>query len=165
MSDDGPEWLPELVSLSGSVPEIFERLYDVFKRDFKYGRPMFRGLPVWWDRRCLDGDPREEGFWHIITKDDEAAGGRILDAPRARRLAWARAVIDNAHTDDVAAFEYEESRGRVRTYLWVKSGDYVVILEKKSRSQRDIYFLTTAFSLDGPSRRRAMEKKFQNRLD
>ena len=79
-------------------------------------------------------------------------------------MAWARAVIDNAHTDDVAAFEYEESRGRVRTYLWVKSGDYVVILEKKSRSQSDIYFLTTAFSLDGPSRRRAMEKKFQNRL-
>jgi hypothetical protein len=29
---------------------------------------------------------------------------------------------------------------------------------------RDIYFLTTAFSLDGRSRRRAMEKKFQNRL-
>ena len=163
MSDVSPGWLPELVSLSGSVPEIFERLYGVFKRDFRFGRPHFRRLPVWWDRRCLDGDSREEGFWHIITRDDAASGDRLLDAPRARRLAWARAVLDHAERDEVVAFEYEESRGRVRTYLWVKDADYVVILEKQSRGQRDIYFLMTAFSLDGPSRRRAMEKKYQNR--
>ena len=163
MSDDSPEWLPELVSLSGSVDEILERLYDVFKRDFKYGRPQFRGLPVWWDRRYLDGDPREEGFWHIITKDDAASGDRLLDESRARRVAWARAVLDHAESEEVVAFEYEESRGRVRTYLWVKDYDYVVILEKQSRGRREVYSLVTAFSLDGPSRRRAMEKKYQNR--
>ena len=34
------------------------------------GKPTFDGLPVWWDRRHEDGDPHEEGFWHLITKDD-----------------------------------------------------------------------------------------------
>jgi hypothetical protein len=40
----------------------------------------------------------------------------------------------------------------------------VVILEKLSRKGRDIaYSLITAFCLDGPSRRRAMQQKYDSR--
>jgi len=136
MNENAPDWLPDLLSLSGSGQEIIGRLYEMFERDFNRGHPVFRSVPVWWNRRCLDGDPREEGFWHIITKDDAASGERLLDSPRAKRLAWARATIDHAESDDVVVFDYEEGSGRVRTYLWVNDQDYVVILERQNRGHR-----------------------------
>ena len=61
-------------------------------------------------------------------------------------------------------FDYEEGNDRIRTYLWVHEADYVVILEKRERSGRiNAYSLVTAFVLDGPSRKRDMQRKYDNR--
>lgn len=159
-----PGWLPELVDTNGSWDEILSRLYAVFESDFKNGKPRFNGLPVWWDRRRLDGDPHEEGFWHLVTRDDKTTGDRLLDTHRAQRLTWCRAVIGNSNDAEVLVFDYEEGSGRIRTYLWVHQHDYVVILEKVVRKKKAIaYLLVTAFCLDGPSRRQAMQKKYDNR--
>jgi hypothetical protein len=166
MSDTLPEWLPELIDTNGAWDEILSRLYSVFEEDFKNGKPTFDGLPVWWDRRCRADDLHEEGFWHLITKDDDRkTGDRIPDFPRAQRLKWCRAVIDNCSAPDVIVFDYAERRGRVRTYLWLYQCDYVVILEKVVRRGKPLAFmLLTAFPLDGKSRRRAMQKKYENRV-
>ena len=164
MSDTSPKWLPELLDTNGSWHEILDRLYSVFEEDFKNSKPTFDGLPVWWDRRQDGGDPHEEGFWHLITKDDEK-GDRVPDFPRAQRLKWCRAVIDNCSTSDVMAFDYAEGSGKVRTYLWLYQCDYVVILEKVVRRGKALAFmLLTAFPLDGASRRRAMQRKYENRV-
>lgn len=163
MSSALPEWLPEQIDTNGTWDEILERLYAVFEDDFKNGRPRFDGLPVWWDRRCLDGDPHEEGFWHLVTRDDRATGNRLLDTPRAKRLRWCRATID--HETDVLVFDYLEGNGKTRTYLWVHQCDYVVILERATRKGKHVaYWLVTSFFLDGPSRRRSMQRKFDDRI-
>ena len=81
-----PDWLPELIDTDGSWDEILARLYSVFEDDFKNGHPRFAGLPVWWDRRCLEGDPHEEAFWHLVTQDDKTSGDRLPDLARAKRL-------------------------------------------------------------------------------
>lgn len=117
MSNTLPAWLPGLIDTNGSWDEILGRLYSVFEADFKFGRPTWNGLPVWWDRRCLDGDPHEEGFWHLVTRDDKQTGERLLDTPRAQRLRWCRAVIDHGSGPDVRVFDYVEGSGKVRTYL------------------------------------------------
>lgn len=164
MSDTLPEWLPELLDTNGSWDEILDRLYAVFDTEFKQGKPRYDGLPVWWDRRCLDGDPHEEGFWHLTTREDKTTGDRLLDTPRAKRLRWCKATIDNCALADVLVFDYEEGNGKIRTYLWVHEADYVVILERREKKGKTIaYSLVTAFFLDGPSRRRAMQKKYDNR--
>ncbi len=164
MSGTLPDWLPELIETNGSWVEILGRLYDVFERDFKRGRPIFNGLPIWWDRRHLNGDPHEEGFWHLVTRDDKTTGDRLLDTPRAQRLAWCRAVLVNSQRADVLVFDYEEANGRVRTYLWGHHFDYVVILEKVVRRGKEVAFsLVTAFNLDGPSSSRRLQKKYDNR--
>jgi hypothetical protein len=112
----------------------------------------------------LDGDPHEEGFWHLTTREDKASGDRLLDPPRAKRLRWCRATIDNAASPDVLMFDYEEGNGRIRTYLWVRDADYVVILEKREKNGKVVaYSLVTAFPLDGPSRRKDMRRKYDNR--
>lgn len=121
MSGDLPRWLPELIDTNGTWDEILERLYAVFKSDFTNGRPKFNGLPIWWDRRRLDGDSHEEGFWHLVTRDDKASGGRLLDPPRAKRFRWCRAAIDHEAEPDVLVFNYEEGNVKVRTYLWFTS--------------------------------------------
>jgi hypothetical protein len=165
MSEVLPGWLPELIDTNGSWDEIRSRLYAVFERDFRQGKPKFKGLPVWWDRRFKDDDPHEEGFWHLVTRDDKQRGERLLETPRAKRLAWCRATIDHCREAEVLVFDYVEGDGQVRTYLWVKVADYVVILGKALRKKKTVaYMLVTAFSLDGPSRRRAMQQKYDNRV-
>lgn len=165
MSSSLPGWIPALVDTDGSWDEILDRLYAVFEQDFKVGRPTFKGLPIWWDRRFTDGDSHEDGFWHLITKDDPSSGDRLLDTFRAKRLRWCRAIVDN-HTDaSVLVWDYLEGSGKVRTYVWVEQSDYLVVLEKQLRKGRGVaYFLVTAFHLDGESRRRATRRKYDNRV-
>jgi hypothetical protein len=164
MSAALPDWLPEEIDTDGLWDDILARLYEVFDQDFTQGRPRYGGVAVWWDRRFTDGDPHEEAFWHLTTREDKTTGNRLIDTPRAKRLRWCRATIDNAVSPDVLAFDYEEGNGKIRTYLWVHEADYVVILEKKEKNGRVIaYSLVTAFVLDGPSRRKDMQRKYDNR--
>jgi hypothetical protein len=159
-----PEWLPEEIDTNGSWEEIVARLYAVFVQDFKQGRPHLSGLPVWWDRRLLGGDPHEEGFWHLVTCTDKTTGDRLFDAPRARRLPWCRATIDSSSPPDVLMFDHEEGNGKVRTYLWVCEADYVVILQRREKNGKAIaYLLVTAYVLGGASSKRGMQKKYENR--
>jgi hypothetical protein len=165
MSDTPPEWLPELIQVGGNWGELVETLYNVFKRDFIFGGPRYDGLPVWHDKKKLDGDTKEEGFWHCITRTDYQTGDRLPEYERAKKLTWCRATIDNSQTPDVLDFDYEESSGRIRRYLWVHECDYVVILEKVIRKKKIIaYLLITAFPLDGASSRRKIERKYDERV-
>lgn len=164
MTDTLPSWLPELLDISGSWDEIRDRLYAVFAADFIHGGPRYAGLPVWHDRRKLDGDNHEEGFWHLVTKSDRYTGDRLIDPPRAKRLKWCRATMENSNTPDVLVFDYEEGDGSIRRYLWVHECDYLVVLAKRSEAGRDkAYFLVTAFYLDGPSSKRRIQKKYDQR--
>jgi len=164
MSDTPPDWLPELIDTNGAWDEILGRLYNVFKADFIQGSPRYEGLPVWHDRRKLDGDPHEEGFWHLVTKEDKVTKDRYPDFPRAKRLRWCRATIDKNAPPDVLVFDYEEGDGRIRRYLWVHECDYLVVLEKRRRGGKDrAYSLVTAFYLDGSSGKRRIQKKYDNR--
>ena len=51
-----PEWLPEMVPVSGVWDDVLVALYRVFETGFKKGGCKFEGRPVWWDRRILPGD-------------------------------------------------------------------------------------------------------------
>jgi hypothetical protein len=164
MTKSHPDWLPELLDTNGYWDEIRQRLYDVFTSDFVTGSPRYEGLPVWHDRRKLDGDPHEEGFWHLVTMKGRDTGDRLLDTPRAKRLGWCRATVDNCNPPDVLVFDFEEGRGQLRRYLWIHECDYLVVLEKRKHGGKDkAYMLITAFYLDGPSSKRRIQKKYDGR--
>ena len=165
-----PFWLPELVVTDGEWNDVIGQLYTIFESDFKRGKPMFRGLSIWWEQRRQPGDPYEDGFWHLVARDDDATGDRLFDPPRAQRLRWCLAAINNSADNAVLQWEYEEGDGRVRTYLWMREFDYVVILERKTKHSKttgqwfDIYDLITAFHVDGDSERRNLQRKYDHRL-
>lgn len=162
MSDAPPDWLPPPLD-HFTWPDTLDELFEVFKTDFINGKPRFNGKPIWWDQKCED-DHRPEGFWHITTREDRKSGDRLSDPPRAKRMSWCRAVIDNPGPPDVLMFDYEEGNGKIRTYLWLHEYDYVVILGKTMRrGQQRAYFLITAFCIDGSYTKRKMQKKYDER--
>jgi hypothetical protein len=164
-----PTWLPDFIETNGVWDEVVQRLYCVFERDFKTGRPKWRGLEVWWDSRRDKGDDYERGFWHLITFTDQATKERLPDFRRAERLGWCAPTIVHCPDSAVLEWVYIEGNGDIRNYLWLKDLDYVVIVEKKARTDRntgtwyEITMLITAFYLDGDGSRRRMKKKYEQR--
>ena len=156
-------WLPQMVCIDGVWFEAISRLYSIFVTDIKDGRPFFENLELWWDRRILPGESYEECFWHLVTKDDQETGGRLLDNRRAERLPWCGPTICYSTDPAVKVWDYEEAKRRIRTYLWLEDYDYVVVLEKQTRGFREVAFLVTAYHVDGESRRRSLEKKYNAR--
>jgi len=163
MPDQKPMWLPEIVSVSGEWKVVLRRLYRIFETDFIKAGCHFEGLPVWWDRRRLGGDIYEEGFWHLITKQDKSTNDRLLDPRRAERLPWCKPTIENCRDVQVKVWNYRESDNKIHTYVWLKHWDYVIVLEKHLQERGMITFLVTAFHVDWESTRKGLHRKFENR--
>lgn len=158
-----PFWLPHKVNVDGQWERILGMLYAVFTQDFKASTPVFEGVMISWDERILDGE-YEEGFWHLITKQDYQQGDRLFDPPRATKLPWCAPVINNASDSEVKAWDYQEKPGRVRIYLWLMHWDYVVILEKKLFRGTGSVFLVTAYHVGGDATRKKLQQKYEQRI-
>ena len=170
-----PDWLPPNLPFDGDWKVFVRALYIVFERDFKTNLPILRTLPIWHDRRVLpDGDGKEEGFWHLVTRDQWVYNRttrrnekqRLPELNRAGRLPWARPIIDHETTPDVLAWEFDEVTKRgmvVRTYIWLKDHDYVVILERQQKRQGVVYMLVTSFHLDFEAKRRDLMSRYERR--
>jgi hypothetical protein len=163
-----PSWLPAIVSCDGVWDDVLAVLYGIFDRDFRQRAPRFRSLPVWWDRTVKPGERYEEGFWHLITRDDHALGERLADFRRAERLPWCRPTLDNEQDPAVAVWDYDKGRKQIRTYVWLRDFDYVVVLERRIFGKRDrprsAMFLVTAYHVDGDRTRRQLEASFAARV-
>ena len=156
-----PEWLPDLVATDGDWDTVIADLYAVFCRDLRDGRLQLNGLPVRWDAR-VSGERFEEAFWHLVTADEHKLCGRLFEPERARRLSWCGAVIGNAGDAAVLQWIYRE-KGKLRTYLWLRELDYVVVLKGVPPAAPRYYFLITAFHLSGDSQRRNMRRRYEER--
>jgi len=163
-------WLPDTLDTDGEWPDTLNNLYKIFCDDFKNTSLTYNGLPIGWQRDKIDDD-KDEGFWHLITNDEITISGkkdRIPDYDRAKRLPWCKAIINNANEEEVIVFEYLEgktknNKPKIRTYLWLKDWDFVVILAKNMRPIQH-YYLVTAFYLNHKSSKRNISKKYQNRI-
>lgn len=158
-----PEWLPNMIAVDGEWEKVVEALYTIFSDDMVAGKPKLDNCHVWWDRRVLEGDKYEEGFWHLISKDDNETRERLFDSRRAERLPWCRPCIDNFRDRALKFWNYRISENRIETYLWLEEFDYVVIFQKKSHRIGTVYFLLTAYYVEGDTTRRRLRRKYENR--
>lgn len=157
------DWLPPMLTLSGTWEEIVSSLYAIFEEDFKQAKPKFQHYAVWWDQRVLAGQVYEEGFWHLISRDDKSTGERVPDFRRAERLPWCAPTITHSDDNAIKVWDYRESSGQLRTYVWLEDRDYCIILEKLKRLALPAAMLITAFHVDGPSRRKSLRNKLARR--
>ena len=138
-------------------------MYSVFVRDFKSETVKHRGFEVLFDKRILaDGDGKEEGFWHVVSRYHPKTGDRLVDYRRAERLPWARPLIESLERPEVKVFDYIEGpkdKG-VRRYIWLEKYDYVLILQRKKK----VFYWITAFYLDTMWKREDMGRRFEGRV-
>jgi hypothetical protein len=166
-----PNWLPDVEPISGDITAVIGRLYAIFHRDVKLGHLLLRQLDVWWDRRPREvfGLTYEEGFWHLVSRDCEVwtATGRSwrrdFDPPRAERLPWFAPTVGHVDAAEVTIWDYLEADRKVSTYIWLKDWDYLILLRKRPQRRGDIYFLTTAYHVDGPASRAKLQRKYERR--
>ncbi len=174
-----PDWLPEMISvspwISGGNYDTYETLYSVFCRDIRDFDLRFHGNRVWYFPEMEDG--KEILFWHLtsrkpkreqvpyrkrkfIQKDDDQ-DNRLPDMRRSERLSWVNPLITAPDKPEILCWDYEEGDGAVKTYIWIKDYDFVVILKKYTNGQRR---LVTSFYVDRKYTKNDFERKYKNRL-
>jgi hypothetical protein len=150
--------------MDGEWDIVLTRLYSIFDSDFKKGKPSLNKMPVWWDNRVEEGDKYEEGFWHLISRNDQRTKERLFDTRRAERLPWCCPMLCHADDHAVIMWDYQEGR-RLRTYVWLKDYDYVAVLERRRQRIGEVAFLITAYHIDGPSQKKSLERKYLQSKD
>jgi hypothetical protein len=168
--ENTPAWLPDIICLDGDWLKVEEKLYEIFENDFKKQTPYFLNLEIWHDRSIPPGEKYELGFQHLITRGEET---RLPDFRRAERLPWCKPTLTKGdysylETDPllnhIRVWDYLEGSKKINTYVWLFNLDYVAILRKRNMRIGKVAFLITAYHLDGSSKKKSFERKFENRL-
>ncbi|MDO8804384.1 MAG: hypothetical protein Q7R35_08130 [Elusimicrobiota bacterium] len=144
MTGNLPTFLPPILALNGAWDEILTRLYDVFEKDFKKSQVYHQGIKVIFNNVIKpDGQGKEEGFWHVVTKEDKKTGDRLIDFDRARRLPWAEPMLRNYPVPEIKVWQYQEGPADkgMRTYVWLENFDYALILQRR----KHVFLWITAF--------------------
>ena len=148
-----------------------ESLMRIFKRDiedntnFKFRVKQIRPTKI-------DGEsPMQTLYNHLTTREDKdergkKLGTRSFEMARSIRLHWIKVHVDESTKSEVVVFSYEDrvdGKDVVRTYIYNKTNEYVVILEPQ-RSNQD-YYLLTAYYLNEPGGKKQIEKKLKKKMD
>lgn len=164
MSENRPDWLPDLISTDGNwKEEILPNLYNIFRKDFIYERPKLDDKKVYWNKTKDKDNKYENGFWHLITIGNSNSNERIFDPRRAERLPWCAPSIKHFNNDIIKYWEYKESANRINIYLWLENLDYVIIFEKRNIKGDNIAFMLTAYYV-GSSTKKKLRRKYNERL-
>lgn len=154
-----PDWMPEMFSANPWTVDTYDLLYKVFQKDFIESKPCYRSYTVWFFPEKEDG--KEVVFWHLTSRKDNNTGERLPDLRRSERLPWARPMIDNPDKPEVLDWDYEEDDGTVKTYVWLKDYDYLVILKKYRNGDRR---LITSFWIEYQNFRDKLVMKYEQRI-
>jgi hypothetical protein len=160
-----------MVCVDGDWNYVIAVLYAIFDRDIKTSRLRFGGRPVWYDRRIIPPEKHEEGFWHLTSRDElvydrkqqRNVKTRVFDPRRSERLPWCKPTIENSGDPSVLVWDFEEAYGQVRTYVWLRELDYVVVLERQVKRLGTIFMIITAFFVDSKAKKRDLESRYANK--
>jgi len=173
-----PDWLPEIVSVDPWTENTYEILYAMFCRDIRDYNLRYNGNDVWCFNDTEGG--KEIIFWHLTTRDikkqkiprrkkkfypEEQTGTgkiRLPDLRRCERLPWIKPLIEHPSEPEVLAWDYEEGDRKIKTYIWIRDNDFVVIMKKYPDDKRR---LITSFYVDRLFKRKDFERKYAKRIN
>lgn len=156
-----PDWLEPLVQLedfNGDAEAYIAHLFSIFTRDFITTAPTFRGKRILHDKTDDAGKP--QAFTHITTEENLQTKQRELCLRRCERIAWIKAVVENADDPRVLVWEKEQKtsqRRATRTFLFLENEDFLVILQEIKWG----HFLITAIYVDNPNQKRKHRKAYE----
>lgn len=163
MSNEIP-WLPPLITItvthSSQLEVFFKR---IFLEEFVNKNIQYLDYPIIINKQ---GDPTysDKLFEHLTTRDNPRGESRGIDIERAKRLLWCPAIIEHSTDSNILNFDYLESNGIIRTYLYLKPCilDYLVILQKIEKSHEAI--IVSAYFVDEEYKRHKYIEKSKKRV-
>ena len=158
---DTPSFLPPILNLDGDWDSILSRLYAVFVKDFKETQTYHRGIKIIYNGTIkADGLGKEEGFWHVVSTLDDS-GERLIDYPRAKRLPWAKPLMESSERPETKVWQYREGTADKgsRTYIWLEYYNYALILQRK----KNVFYWVTAFYVES-WKQKDLRRKYEDRL-
>lgn len=154
-----PTWLPPMFSVSPWTVDTYDALYEIFERDIKKLKPIYRGGVVDIFRDQEDG--KEKVFWHITTEFDKDRAERIPDLRRSERIPWVKPMINNSENSEVLSWDNKEKKNKIKTYVWLKAHDFLVVMNKTKSGK---LFLITSFYIERGNYKKKLENKYDRRL-
>ncbi len=174
-----PEWLPEPLNVNPWTEHTYDMLYRVFCRDIRDTALFYEEKRIWIFPDIED--ERETIFWHLTTREEKAhriprrkqrhykpeqshdpeTKVRYPDMRRCEKLNWIKPLIEHSYEHEVLAWDYEEGDGSVKTYIWIKDCDFVVIMKKYPSGQRR---LLTSYHVDKEYTKADFLRKYENRI-
>jgi hypothetical protein len=164
-----PVWLPKELLLAALWPAGRNVLQAAFNNDFVVQTPQFMGLKVAHVTQLNITHGICETLWHIVSKEvlvfnplkRRKEPQRQFDLKRAKKIPWCKPSIEQAADPAVMQWDKRESTGKIRSYVWLKHWDYVVILERKTAASKQQYaMLITAFYVDNAHKRSDFSKDY-----
>jgi hypothetical protein len=157
---DFPEWLPSMFQVNPWTHDTYDRLYAIFKRDFKDTQLNYEGHAIWFFPDFDSG--KEVIFWHLTSRTDDKTGERLPDFRRSERLPWARPILDNYKKPEILAWDYIEGNLKIHTYVWLKDYDYLIIMKKYKDGTRR---LITSYYVDYNHKKKKLLKKYNKKIE
>lgn len=151
--------LPQLYPVNPWTETTYEGLYRVFCAYVKGGKLSYRNFTVWHFPNMEDG--KEAIFWHLTTREDKEAGHRLPDLRRCERLPWVNPLLLACPHAEILDWDYEEGNKDIRTYVWVKDYNFLIIMKKYKDGRRR---LITSYWIDQDNKRQKLEKKYKRRM-
>ena len=74
---------------------------------------------------------------------------------------WVRPMLTHPESPGVLAWDHQEGNGEIKTYVWLKDEDFVVIMKKYPDGKRR---LITAFWVEYGNAKRKLMKKYERRI-
>ena len=150
-------WLPPLITLgdhSGDTIYYTDTLYQTFLTQLVQQTCTLLGKPLLVSSK-LEADGRHERFWHIITDPHNPAVSDIKH-PRAERMAWIKAIIDNHQRPEVLIYDRIKD-GEKKVHLFIPEHSYIVILVERDTA----FYLVTAFYIEYTYKLNDYRKEYQ----
>lgn len=156
-------WLPKLIIFDNkeSFEKYYDKIYDIFKRDFVETRPFFQSKPV-----GLQIEPKVNGkiqtFHHITTEDIKDKKGNIIRKiaiDRCERIAWNKAIIESNYFG-LKIFPEKRSHNRKNIVIWFEEKDFVIIL----REAKNYYVFITAYPIKYKHKKEKLQKSYTKHL-
>ncbi len=171
-----PDWLPAKFCVDPWKGNTYEILYLIFCRDIRDSELKYCSYRIWFFPEKEDG--KETIFWHLTSREqkkqviprrmrkyhkevnsDEKT--RFPDLRRSERLPWVKPMVEHPGDSELLCWNYLEGDGSIKTYVWLKDLDFVVIMKKYEDESRR---LVTSFYVDSEFKKNDLERKYVNRI-
>lgn len=123
--------LPSLIKFQdyrGDFSAFLEAVYDVFKNDFVYNKPIFQGKELGLKKHPLI-DGREYTFYHF-THSGKDENDRKPDIERCERIPYPKPMINNSHCNNLKVWK-NKRKNKTRILIYHEKEKYLVVLEDR----------------------------------